>query len=350
VVSWLGSSTPDGRIGTLLIVVMAAQFLTPMLGAQPSSVHPPPSGLDRYVPLSSAEQSRGKVVLLGRRLFFDPVLSRDSSLACASCHRPKHGFANDRVVGIGVDGRRGRRNVPPLINRGWGGSFSWDGKAETLEEQVLLPIGDPAELGLPLMTAVERLRTDRVYRDDFLSAFGREPDTETLALTLAAYVRSIRAGDSPFDRLVEGDESALTEIERRGLKLFRGRARCDRCHLGPLFTDDSFHDTGVAWRNGTPSDSGRAVLTGRPEHLGAFKTPTLRELPRTAPYMHDGSLATLEEVVEFYDGGGHPNPVLDPLIRPLGLNGNEKSALVSFLRALSGRVVEGVRHRASASP
>lgn len=337
------------RLGTAVGIAAAMMpFFTPTVGAQPSSIRRTPTGLDRFVPLSSDAYSRAEVVLLGRRLFFDPILSRDSTVACASCHRPERGFADPRRVSLGVDHQSGRRNVPTLINRVWGRSFSWDGRIETLKEQVLEPITAPDELGLSLPAAVGRLRSNRAYRDLFRSALERAPEAESLALSLTAYVRSIRAADSPFDRLVQGDERALTEVQRRGLELFRGRARCDRCHSGALLTDESFHNTGVAWRNGTPSDSGRALLTGRPEHVGAFKTPTLRELPRTAPYMHDGNLATLDEVVEFYDGGGHPNPALDPLIRPLGLSPNEKSALVSFLRALSGRVVEGIRPQARA--
>lgn len=336
----------SGRLGaSVCILVTMVTLFPPTVGAQPSSIHRTPTGLDRFVPLSADTYARAEVILLGRRLFFDPILSRDSTLACASCHRPEHGFTDSRRVTPGVDHRTGRRNVPTLINRAWGRAFSWDGRVERLKEQVLAPITAPDELGLSLTAAVERLRSSRAYRDHFRSALEKAPGTETLALSLTAYVRSIRAADSPFDRLVRGDEGALTERERRGLDLFRGRARCDRCHSGALLTDESFHNTGIAWRSGSPSDSGRAVLTGRPEHVGAFKTPTLRELPRTAPYMHDGSLATLEEVVEFYDGGGHANPTLDPLIRPLGLNRDEKSALVSFLQALSGRVVEGVPRR-----
>lgn len=337
----------SGKIGVAALAVVATQVAVPALGAQPSGDPSPPAGLDRFLRRPSIEYSRPEVILLGRRLFFDPALSRDSTMACASCHRPARAFSDDRPISIGVGDRRGRRNVPTLVNRGWGEAFSWDGRATTLEAQVLRPISEPTELGLPLATAIERVRSNPIYQNDFQDVLGRGAEAGTLALALAAYVRSIQAGGMPFDRLVEGDDRALSESERRGLELFRGRARCDRCHSGPLFTDESFHNTGVAWRDGPPSDSGRAAITGRPEQVGAFKTPTLREVPRTAPYMHDGSLETLEDVVAFYDEGGHPNPALDPLIRPLDLSADEKSALVSFLRSLTGRVVEGSGSRDS---
>ena len=167
---------------------------------------------------------------------------------------------------------------------------------------------------------------------------------ETLARALAAYVRSIRAGESPFDRAMLGDARALTPLEQQGLELFQGRARCTRCHSGALLTDESFHNTGVAWRNGAPTDSGRAIVTRRSIDVGSFKTPTLRQIGLTAPYMHDGSLQTLDEVVAFYDKGGHPNPNLDAELHPLGLSASEKDALLAFLTTVNGRLVEGMRN------
>lgn len=295
------------------------------------------AGLDLYRPNARAKSA---VVSLGRRLFFDPVLSRDGQLACATCHRPDHAFADDRVVARGRPGRPGRRNVPALVNRDHARVFGWDGRASTLEEQSIRPIADAAEMALPLPAAVQRLQQDSSYARAFRAAFGRTPDVNGLAAALAAYIRSIQAGDSDFDRFVAGDTTALTPLERRGLDLFQGRARCDRCHTGPLLSDEGFHNTGVAWRAGTPTDSGRGAITRRAADIGAFRTPSLREVERTAPYMHDGSLKTLEDVVDFYDRGGHENPALDPLLRRLDLDVSDKAALVAYLRALSGRVVE----------
>jgi cytochrome c peroxidase len=178
-------------------------------------------------------------------------------------------------------------------------------------------------------------RSDR-YRRQFHAAFGSDPTIDHVARALASYVRTIVAGDSPYDRYIAGDAAALRDEARRGLGLFGGKASCGVCHIGPLLTDEGFHNTGVASRNG--NDPGRGRVTGRPADLGAFKTPTLREVARTAPYMHDGSIATLPEVIDFYDGGGHSNPGLDPSIRPLGLTAAERRDLLAFLMALSGRV------------
>ncbi len=160
---------------------------------------------------------------------------------------------------------------------------------------------------------------------------------------LASFVRSILSGNSRFDRFVYGDRAALTEEEQRGLEIFGGKGRCSTCHIGPTLSDERFHNTGVAFVDGRFKDDGRFGVTGREADRGAFKTPTLRDAARTAPYMHDGSFATLEEVVDFYAAGGRPNPWLDADIRPLGIDAADRRALVAFLRTLSGEIVEGVR-------
>lgn len=300
-----------------------------------------PLGLDRFMPPPARGVDRQGLIELGRRLFFDPALSADSSLACASCHQPAKSFADGRTVSVGVFGRRGTRNVPSIVNRGWGKAFFWDGRVATLEEQVLRPIIEPAEMGLSVEEAVRRLARHPAWRSQFRSALAAAVSRDGLARALAAYVRSIRAGESRFDRAMLGDARALTELEQRGLELFQGRARCIRCHSGALLTDESFHNTGVAWRQGSPTDSGRALVTRRDRDVGSFKTPTLRQIGMTAPYMHDGSIRTLEEVVDFYDRGGHPNPNRDAELLPLGLSPSEKSALLAFLASLDGKLVEG---------
>jgi cytochrome c peroxidase len=183
-------------------------------------------------------------------------------------------------------------------------------------------------------------RSDR-YRSRFRTVFGAEPTLALVGRALASYVRSIMAGDAPYDRYLAGKADALRADALRGLGLFSGPARCMTCHSGPLLSDEAFHNTGVAWRTGVVTDEGRGGITGRPADRGAFKTPTLREVARTAPYMHDGSLHTLPEVIDFYDRGGHDNPGLDPQIRPLRLTAAEKGDLLAFLASLTGRVVEG---------
>jgi cytochrome c peroxidase len=300
-----------------------------------------PAGLDLHLPAAADIPFSTARVALGRRLFFDPRLSRDGTLSCASCHRPELAFADGRTVPVGIAGAEGKRNTPTLVNRAYGALHFWDGRAASLPAQVLEPIADPLELGLEVEAAIERLSRDPGYRRAFRQAVGDVPTPAALAAVLAAYVASIIAGDAPFDRYTAGDTLALSFEARHGRRLFVGRANCATCHVGPNFTDERFHNTGVAWRTDVPADSGRYRVTREPRHLGAFKTPTLREVARTAPYMHDGSLATLEEVIEFYDRGGHPNPHLDPEIRPLRLLPEEKGALVAFLRTLSGIVREG---------
>ena len=234
-------------------------------------------------------------------------------------------------------GRRGPRSVPTIVNRAWGKSFFWDGRIDTLEAQVLEPIVARLEMDLTVDEAVERLRGTSPYPAAFRETFGRDVNHDDLARALAAYVRTIQAGASPFDRYVWGEPDALSPEAQAGLRLFRGRANCTACHVGPNFTDEEFHNTGVFWGR-QPYDAGRVVVTGVPEDTGKFKTPTLREIERTAPYMHDGSIATLEDVVDFYDRGGNDNPCRDQELRPLRLTEEEKTALVAFLRSLAGTV------------
>ncbi|MEX2583922.1 MAG: cytochrome c peroxidase [Gemmatimonadota bacterium] len=333
------TSTPE-RYTVMLLVVLGSAAPAGVQGQIPDPAGVP-LGLDLYMPGQPDVHTGPDAVALGRMLFFDPILSRDSSLACASCHRPERAFTDGRRTASGVAGARGSRNVPTLVNRGYGHSFFWDGRAETLQSQVLQPIEARAEMDLRIGALLQRLERHGRYAVGFRRLFQRAPDSEGLAQALASYVRSIRAADSSFDRFVDGEREALDAPGRRGLELFQGRARCVRCHLGPLFTDEAFHNTGIAWRGGGLADSGRAAISGRPEDLGAFKTPTLREIARTAPYMHDGSVESLEEVIEFYARGGESNPYLDAEIRALDLTEQDRLDLVAFLRSLSGRIVEG---------
>ncbi len=300
-----------------------------------------PLGLDLYRPEPADNPPTADKVQLGRRLFRERLLSRDRSIACVDCHQPKRAFTDGRPKAVGVYGRQGPRSVPTLVNLAWGDSFFWDGRMPTLEEQVVQPILAKSEMDLTLKEAVERLGAKRRYRKAFDEVFGREPNAEDLARALAAYVRSIMAGDSPYDRYLFGDRQALSENELAGLRVFRGEGNCAFCHTGPTFSDGEFHNTGIAWRDGEWLDDGRALVTERAEDRGKFKTPTLREVARTAPYTHDGSLATLEDVIEFYNDGGRKNPNLDSALRPLKLSDDEKTALLAFLRSLTGKVSEG---------
>jgi cytochrome c peroxidase len=284
-----------------------------------------PLGLDLHLPVPEANPLTREKIALGRRLFFDKRLSRDRTLSCATCHDPARAFADGRRVARGINASEGVRNSPALINRGYGRLFFWDGRASSLERQALQPITSPTELGL---TVTELERRTGLTAGEVTGA-------------LASYVRTIRSGDSRFDRYAAGQRNALTSLEKSGLQIFRGRGGCVSCHVGPSFTDEQFHNTGVAWRDGRLLDQGRFAVSGVDRDRGAFKTPTLREIARTAPYMHDGSLATLEDVINFYSDGGRPNPYVDPEMRPRDFTSDEKRALGAFLRSLTGRVREG---------
>jgi cytochrome c peroxidase len=301
-----------------------------------------PLGLDLYMPVPEENPMTAEKIELGRRLFNDRRLSRDGSTACVTCHDAARAFSDGRALAVGVFGRVGRRHAPALINRGYGRAFFWDARSPSLEDQVLKPIQDPNEMDLTLDEAASRVGLD----------------ASAMSQALASYIRSILSGDAPYDRFVNGDRSALTAGQAVGLQIFRGKGNCTACHVGPTFSDEKLHNTGIAWPAAgvtaaglktcaTPScdDAFLGGFIDPGAGRGDFKTPTLREVARTAPYMHDGSLARLEDVVDFYDRGGRPNPHLDTELRPLHLTDTDKTSLVAFLHSLSGTVVDGSRAR-----
>jgi len=302
-----------------------------------------PLGLDAFMRVPEENPLTPKKIQLGRKLFFDVALSRDRSVSCATCHDPKLGFTDDRPLAIGIGDQKGTRRSPRLVNRGYGRAFFWDGRASSLEQQVLKPIENPIEMDLALDELMRRLAADEEYTALFEAAFERSPDATATAYALASYLRTIVSGDSPYDRFVAGDFGALDPSRRRGLEIFRGKGGCTVCHLGPNLTDEEFHNTGVGWTDDQTADVGREIVTGSPGDRGAFKTPTLREVALSGPYMHDGSLETLEDVVDFYDDGGVANPALDMDVEPLGLSDAEKADLAAFLEALNGEIREGLR-------
>lgn len=277
---------------------------------------------------------KGEVVALGRALFFDPVLSSDGSVACASCHDPAHGFADVERLSAGVRGQKAVRNTPSLFNRGFGRHFSWTGAATTLGEQVLMPIANPLEMGSSPAEAVGKLDADPAYVAKFQAAFGSRPSVEGLSGALSAFVSRIHCGDSAVDEFRSGAFAALDDKERAGLWIYESKGGCWRCHVGLNYTDEEFHATGVG-AGGGKALAGRFEVTQDERDRGRFKTPTLRGLAFTAPYMHDGSIATLEEVVAYYDRGATACAELDERIRPLELSADERASLVAFLKALS---------------
>lgn len=297
-------------------------------GAAPLGLGPPPAPPD-------GNATTPERVRLGRRLFFDARLSSDGTVACASCHDPAHGFASAAPLAVGIQGRAGTRNSPSLLNRAYGKSFFWDGRSKTLEEQSLEPIANPREMGASVSDVVARLKTDAEYRAAFDAAYPGGVTAENLRRALAAFERVLVSGGSPIDRFQAGDVAALSDSQRIGLWLFESRGQCWRCHRGPNYTDEKFHNTGVAALQAEP-DAGRHAATHDEADRGRFKTPSLRDISRTAPYMHDGSVATLREVVESYNRGGGQVSGLDPAIKPLGLTPEEVGHLVAFLQALDG--------------
>lgn len=322
-------------IGALAYLLLAS--LAPSLEAQGSDVEalwrerfkrpapPPPSPPDN--PLTP-----GKVAL-GAKLFVDARLSGNGTRSCAGCHRSEREFTDGRRHAQALSGARLRRNTPSLWNLAWGKHFLWDGRAPSLEAQVQMPIEEAQEMAGDWPTILRRLGADADLAARFRAAFPEEPTVSqaTVLKALASYVRSLVSPPTRFDAWIDGDTQALRSAEVAGFRLFIGKAGCVLCHVGWRFTDDRFHDIGLAG-----SDGGRGAVPGGTPGLMAFKTPSLREVAQTAPYMHDGSLATLEAVIRHYTGGFVRRPSLATnLNRDLRLSARERSDLIAFLRTLS---------------
>ena len=271
-------------------------------------------------------------IALGRKLFFDNNLSNDRTVSCASCHDPEKSWTNGLRYGVGVGGTEGHRNVPSLINVAYFRQLFWDGRAGSLEVQALFPILDPAEMAMPSREAIlERLQEDPAYEPRFARAFADGMTVANMALALACYQRTILAGNAPYDRYIAGDKDAMSAAAVRGLEVFSGRGKCAGCHVPPTFLDYSFYNLGVGMDSDDP-DLGRYHVFKMESAKGKFKTPTLRDIALTGPYMHDGSVDTLRETVELYDKGGIPNRYLSNEVRrPLRLTDQEKQDLVTFL-------------------
>lgn len=320
-------------------------------------------------------------VELGRKLFFDARLSADGKVSCSSCHDPKLAFGDGKAVAEGIGGKLGSRNSPSLFNAMFYPNQFWDGRAEGLEDQAIQPLTNPIEMGnRSYDDVVTRLKGLAEYDSAFQSVFGGEATIARVGQALAAYERTLVVGDSAFDRFNAGDQSALSDAAKRGLTVFRGRARCSRCHTFseamPFFTDFQYHNTGVAMNNphfdklsraafdGVDSPQSKEVIDrlakqpggedlGRVRFsyvvfdIGAFRTPTLRNIALTAPYFHDGSASTLAEVVRFYNEGGKANVAREWDLAPLGLSDDEQRDLVTFLESLTGKLPEEARLESS---
>ena len=304
----------------------------------------PPLGLDDVPVPENNPMTRPKVEL-GRLLYFEKRFSGDGKVSCATCHMPRRGFSNARQYGTGFGGRLTLRNVPTVINAAYNESQFWDGRAASLEEQAKGPILHPSEMASSEEKIVRTLGAIPEYRKRFTEAFGSPGiSLERVVQAIATFERTLLSGNSPFDRWkYGGDESALSPRAIRGFEVFKTRGNCVKCHLvdefSAPFTDDKFHNLGIGMDK-KPLQIGREKITGKTKDRGKFKTPTLRHITRTAPYMHDGRFNTLEEVVDFYEKGGHPNSHLDPDMKPLKLTKTEKEDLIALMGALTGDLPE----------
>jgi cytochrome c peroxidase len=272
-------------------------------------------------------------VALGRQLFYDRRLSRTGGVSCASCHFQEHAFADPARVSTGVDGKTGTRNAPALVNLAWGKSFFWHGGAASLEVQAVGPIKNPLEMDLTLAEASKRLERDPTALEAFERAYQEGPSESTIPRALASFVRSLVSADSPYDRYLAGARAALSPAAARGEAIFNGeKGECFHCHTGINFTNNGFRNDGSA--PGDP-DQGRYEVTLKESDVGKFKVPTLRNIAVSAPYMHDGSLATLDDVIDAYVAGGRGHPNTDPTIAPLALTQDDKADLRAFLESLT---------------
>jgi len=275
---------------------------------------------------------------LGEKLFFDPILSKDRSISCASCHKPEFAFADTSAVSLGVAGTKGERNTPSVTNLSGRPNLFWDGRSASLEHQALQPIQNPIEMNLSIAEAVQRLNGDPVYATAFQRIFKSPASDKNLSLALAAYQRTLETANSPYDRYIDGDDHAVSAAAIRGRMLFIGKANCNTCHSGEDFTADRFKSIGL-YNGKELNDPGRFAITKDSTHLGDFKIPGLRNVALTAPYMHNGMFKTLREVIVYYND---PDAVVKngknrdlALSKPLGLNDNEISDIEAFLRTLT---------------
>ena len=270
-------------------------------------------------------------IALGETLFKDPRLSGNNTVSCMTCHNPGLGFSNGTPVSAGIEGKLGTRNSLSVLNAGYHTSFFWDGRAKTLEEQALGPIENPVEMDQNLDELIKELKGVADYQQKFKKVFNDEITKDNLAKAIAAYERTIVMDKTPFDDYLAGNEEAISKEAKQGMVLFAGKANCMVCHGGPTLSDNQFHNIGIS-----SDDPGLLNVTKKDEDRGKFRTPQLRGLMYTAPFMHNGQFKTIKEVVSFYNKGGDNTPNQSEQIKPLNLTKEEEKALVAFLESLSG--------------
>jgi cytochrome c peroxidase len=300
---------------------------------EPIAVNPASFRLPPEVPAPDGNRPSADRIELGKMLFFDPRLSGSNWISCASCHNPSLAWSDGLPTGVGDGMRALGRKTPSIVNSGFTSLHMWDGRVKSLEEQVWGPMLGSAEMRGTAEQILGKLKTIAGYVAAFEQAYPGEGITkETVGKAIATFERTVVSRDSPFDRWAEGDESAITSSAKRGFALFAGKANCVACHQGSNFTDQGFHNIGLKGS----ADPGRFAIVPVRVSRGAFKTPTLRDVALTSPYMHNGSYRSLKEVVDHYDRGGDDKENLDPNMKPLKLTDQEKKDLVEFLKSLTG--------------
>lgn len=286
------------------------------------------------IPAPASNPLTPEKVELGKTLFFDPRLSRTGTVSCASCHHPGFDWSDGLKRGIGVTGVPLPRRTPTVLNAAWLSALMWDGRAGSLEQQAVLPIIAEHEMGLELDEAVANVQAIKGYAPLFEAAYpGEGIRAETMLGALASFQRTLVSGEAPFDRWIEGDEAAISEAAKRGFLVFNEAGRCSKCHSSWRFTDDSFHDIGLE-----SEDLGRGEFAPPSVVImqHAFKTPTLRDFRMSGPYMHDGSMASLDEVIDHYEDGGKKRPSLSPEMKAVTLSAQERADLIAYLKTLQG--------------
>jgi cytochrome c peroxidase len=295
-----------------------------------------PAGLP---PLAVPEDNpmTAEKVELGKMLYFDKRLSKDGTIACATCHDPTKAWAEDTPTSTGIAGQVGPANSPTVINAAYAPAQFWDGRAASLEEQALGPIENPIEMGHKLDDLVPQLNEIEGYKKRFQDVFGTEVTADGIAKAISAFERTVLSGNSPYDKFKAGDAAALTDVQKRGMELFES-VGCDTCHTPPLFSNYRYYNAGIGMDKETP-DEGRKAVTGNDRDMGKFRVPSLREVANTAPYFHDGSAATLEEAVGLMSSGGKDNDNLSAMLKGLRdeeITEEQQKEIVEFLKALSG--------------